>query len=262
MSPGPVGFLRRLHRAALRLLYPPRCQLCECFCPTPLCQACAESFARITQPWCLRCGAPFDPRVKARPCCAECAEERRPPLDRVRSLGLHVGPLRDAVNALKFRGRIRLALPLAHLLVSLFGASEAGLLEPALIDSIVPVPLHPARRRWRGYDQAELLGRELSTVLDTPCRQGWLRRLRNTPPQVGQPRKARERNVRGAFAAKEPWPAPGARVLLIDDVYTTGATVRECARMLRRAGAEAVYAVTVSRAAPAWHPQADLVQDA
>ncbi len=262
MTERPSRLPRRFLAALADLLFPPRCQVCGRFCPTPLCQDCANNLARIVRPWCERCGAPFDPTARAREWCADCAQSRRPALDRARSFGLHCGQLRQAVNRFKFEGRIRLAGPLAALLAALVSSESGdGLIDSAQVDAIIPVPLHPARRRWRGYDQAELLAVALNEATRMPVRLGWLRRVRNTAPQVGQSREAREKNIRGAFAAKEPWPAPGARLLLVDDVYTTGATVRECARVLRRAGAKAVYAVSVSRPVPDWYPDANLIRD-
>ncbi len=263
MPTGPRTPSGPFFSAVTNLLFPPRCQVCDRFCDTPLCSACAESFHRLRPPWCERCGKPFPAHVKTPPLCADCARERRPVLDRTRSLGLHIESLRDAVNAFKFGGRVRLAEPLGRLLAELLSRkAELSLVDPAGLDLIVPVPLHPARRRWRGYDQAELLAAVLGEATGIGAAAGWLTRTRNTPPQVGRTRSAREQNVRGAFAVRGPSPVPEARVLLVDDVHTTGSTLRECARVLRRAGAQAVYAVTLSRAAPDWHPAADLIADA
>jgi len=267
MPKGSAKLLRELLAAFADLLFPPRCQVCGRFCPTPLCEACAAGFERIARPWCERCGEPFDPGAHARDWCRDCARRRRPALCRARSFGLHAGQLRQAVNRFKFAGRIRLARPLASLLAGLLSSEPpGGLIDPAELEAIIPVPLHPLRRRQRGYDQAELLGVALGELTGMPVRRGWLRRVRNTPPQAlpdrPRTRQEREANVRGAFAAREPWPAPGVHVLLVDDVCTTGATLRECARVLRRAGAGPVYGVTISRGLPPWHPEANLIRDA
>jgi ComF family protein len=242
------------------LIFPPRCQVCDRFCPSPLCATCAASFERIAAPFCYRCGAPFDPAAKARPACPACSTERTA-LDAARSFGLHTGALRDAVNALKFGGKTRLADPLAELLSTLVGSHGPQQLPLESITHVLPVPLHPSRRRHRGFDQAELLATPLAQAIDRPVRTDVLMRVRNTAPQTGLGRSERAANVRGAFELRCQLPASAIRALLVDDVYTTGATLGACARALRAANAEAVYAVTVSRAAPAWHPAADLVSD-
>jgi len=267
MPKGSAKLPRELLAAFAELLFPPRCQVCGRFCRTPLCEACAAGFERVARPWCERCGEPFDPGARARDWCGDCARKRRPALYRSRGFGLHAGRLRQAVIRFKFEGCIRLARPLASLLADLFSSEpQDSLIDPAELDAITPVPLHPLRRRQRGYDQAELLAVALAEMTGLPVRLGWLRRVRNTPPQAlpdrPRTRQEREANVRGAFAAQEPWPAPGVHVLLVDDVCTTGATLRECARVLRRAGARRVYGVTVSRRLPAWHPGANLIHDA
>jgi ComF family protein len=167
--------------------------------------------------------------------------------------------LRQAVNAFKFHGRLRLAEPLGACLVRLLEA-EAPVAPPFAEppDGLVPVPLHPARRRERGFDQAKRLAAVLSEATGIPVRERLLIRTRHTRPQVDLKPSERRENVRGAFALRHPLPRSGVRVLLVDDVYTTGSTLEECARTLRRGGAGEVYAVTVTRAAPEWHPDVDL----
>jgi ComF family protein len=167
---------------------------------------------------------------------------------RARSFGRHEGPLRAAVNALKFGGRQRLARPLGQLLASLVtNPNYAGAWDVGPPAHIVPVPLHPARRTLRGFDQAELLAEEVSSASAVPLRKGFLLRVRDTPPQITLAAAVRVQNVRGAFALRHPLPSKGQRVLLIDDVYTTGATLEECARVLHRGGAAEVCAITLTR---------------
>jgi ComF family protein len=140
------------------------------------------------------------------------------------------------------------------LLVDLLGDAADALPLIAPLHAVVPVPLHPRRRRERGFDQAELLARPLAQAVGIPLRSGLLVRTRHTPPQIRRTPHERRENVRGAFALGYPLPVPQARLLLVDDVYTTGATLGECARTLRRGGAGEIYAVTLSRAAPDWMP--------
>jgi len=250
----------RLLKAVTALVFPPRCQLCERFCPSALCESCVDSFERLRPPFCVRCGHPFDPNARTRPLCSTCSGNGRE-LEAARSFGLHCGALRDAVNTLKFRGKVRLAAPLGRLMADLLGADgdQPHQLSVDEVTHVIPVPLHEHRRRERGFDQAELLAGALGEAIGRPVRTGLLARVRNTRPQVGLNPTERDANVRGAFGMRHSVPTPGVRALLVDDVYTTGATLRACARALRSGGAEAVRAVTVSRAAPEWHPASDLV---
>lgn len=169
-------------------------------------------------------------------------------------LGAYAGPLGRAVRALKYRGATRSAAWL--------GRSLAGQVKRAgwTPDVVCPVPLHASRRRQRGYNQAALLSRALATALGTPHREA-LERLRVTPPQARLSREARSANVAGAFRAAAGADVRGRCVLLVDDVLTTGATLRACAVALRAAGAGTVLAAVVARAdrpreAPATRPPA------
>ncbi len=240
------------------LVFPASCQVCKRLAQPPICPQCAASFEAIEPPLCLHCGRPFDPHGHAGALCSDCAGGRRA-LTSARSYGLHVGTLREAVNVLKFGGRTRVVEPLAALLAGLVGDAAPTALplgqRPA---GLVPVPLHPTRRSERGFDQAELLSASLAELTGVPVRRELLIRTRPTAPQVGLSAAQRRENVRGAFALRYPLPSEGVRVVLVDDVYTTGSTLEECARTLRRAGAAEVHAVTVTRAAPDWHPKADL----
>ncbi|MBM3472783.1 MAG: ComF family protein [Armatimonadetes bacterium] len=244
------------------LVFPPRCQVCRAFSRLPLCESCRAGFETIREPLCECCGRPFDPRAIARESCPDCAPGRRR-LSGARSFGIHVGRLRDAVNALKFRGRLRLVEPLGELLSQVLRAEPpVGLSLDPRPEAIVPVPLHPARRRERGFDQAERLAAILSAATGIPLREGLLVRTRYTNPQIGLGPAERRQNVKGAFALRYPLPTSAPMILLVDDVYTTGATLEECARTLDPKRAGKVFAVTVTRAAPEWHPEADLTDRA
>jgi ComF family protein len=158
-------------------------------------------------------------------------------VDRARAIGSYEGALRSIVHALKYEGRRSLARPLADLM------RERGAEVLAGSDCLVPVPLHPTRRRARGFNQALDLARHLGR----PVRKA-LRRVRATPTQTGLPAAQRHRNVRDAFAmAPRTSSLSGATVVLVDDVSTTGATLEACARVLKAAGAREVRALMAAR---------------
>lgn len=185
-------------------------------------------------PLCECCGR----EVGAGNRCQECARER-PRIDGIRACSRFEGAIRNAVHGLKYTGRRALAEPLADYL----GRVAGTLPRP---DVVVPLPLHPKRERERGYNQSALLARELGERLELPLLAA-VTRTRDTPTQVGKNRRERIANVRGAFACTEPAKMRDRRVLLVDDVCTTGSTLLACAQPLFRAGAKSVWGVVVAR---------------
>lgn len=159
--------------------------------------------------------------------------------------GLFTGPLREAIHKLKYESDTPLAKPLALILSDALARDARWVAEDGEPPVLVPVPLHPSKKRARGYNQAELLAKELGKLTGWEVRQE-LVRLRATRSQVGLEAEARLANVRDAFE----WPGEDApnRILLIDDVCTTGATLIECAFALTSKGSEHIYAATVARA--------------
>lgn len=225
----------------LAVVFPSRCACCSASLAEPgrgpLCEACWHRVPRHAVRPCA-CGFPT-PR-EGEPC-GRCRRGLQP-LPRGASLGPWEGSLRTAVAELKYRGRRRIAGRLADLLLERPEVRE--LLDGA---TLVPVPLHPRRRAERGYNQADLLARALAMRCAAAVAPGVLTRRRDTPPQTGLAASQRRRNVRGAFAVPRPEWVAGRTLVLVDDVYTTGATLRACAEALRRAGAEEVRVLTLAR---------------
>jgi len=158
-------------------------------------------------------------------------------------MGPYAGGLRILIHELKFRGRRRVAARLAEGLLA-DPASSATLAPPGVL---VPVPLHPRRRRERGFNQSEVLAEEIGRRCGWRVAPGALVRRKETAAQPGLSAAARRRNVAGAFAVRRPAQIAGRVVVLVDDVVTTGATARACAQALRRAGAREVRLLTVAR---------------
>jgi len=234
--------MRALARAALDLLFPAVCPLCAARLGAgrrdPLCGACWASLARLAPPLCARCGAPVPSEAEATGC-ADC-RDAVPPFDYARAAASYGGAVREAIHGLKFGGRRSLARPLGDLVGEQCAAALAD--RP---DALLPVPLARARERERGFNHAALLAERLGERLGLSVRPRWLVRLRATAPQTDLTAAERRANVAGAFAAA---PAvAGRHVVVIDDVITTGATVRECARALRAAGALRVGVLAVAR---------------
>jgi ComF family protein len=234
--------IRALADGALAALLAPRCAACDGPLeePTrgPVCDECWTLVRPFRPPLCGHCGDPLPSwRVISvqEAICPRC--RRRPSaVSRSRALGGYDGALRAIVHALKYDGRRSVAKPLA----SLMRRECADVLAGA--DLVVPVPLHRSRLRSRGFNQAEAI----AGALGPPCRDV-LRRVRATSSQTDLPAARRHANVRGAFALRWPARVQGLRVVLVDDVCTTGATVEACARVLREAGAQDVRSVTAAR---------------
>lgn len=218
----------------LDLLLPPRCGGCRRL-GAWLCDACRHRVRRLEEPLCRRCGVPLE---SARAVCG--CRDRLRSLTRLRSATAYEGPIEAAIHRFKYQGWRRLAGPLAELM------AERVVVEGLAAPAIVAVPLHPGRRRQRGFNQAELLARQLRRRLRAPQAPGHLVRTRATPPQVGHDRRWRLANVEGAFRWKGP-PLNGLPVLVVDDVATTGATLDACANALRKAGSGPVMGVSVAR---------------
>ena len=229
--------------AILSVVLSPPCAACDMplLHPTrgPVCDSCWSSIVPLTHPLCDRCGDPLPTwRVVSVPlaCCPRCRRTRRA-IDRARAIGSYDGALRAIVHALKYEGRRSLARPLGRLM------RERGAKMMIGAACVIPVPLHPSRKRHRGFNQAEDLAREMRIPITKA-----LRRVRATATQTELPAGQRHRNVRDAFA---PTPAAAALadaiVVLIDDVSTTGATLDACARVLKQAGIAEVRALTAAR---------------
>ncbi len=234
-------------RTAADLLYPPACVGCETSLPHGeyLCGFCADAVPRIEPPFCEVCSRHFEGEIPADVpfTCRDCRAHDFVFRAAV-SARRHAELARDLIVRFKYERQYYLRQPLADWLAEAFRA-DPRLHDPSP-DALVPVPLHPRRERERTFNQAAVLARLLARRVGVPVRRV-LRRVRYTETQTALARAERLENLHGAFVAVRPRAISGAHLLLIDDVFTTGATVDECARVLRRAGAASVRVLTVTR---------------
>ncbi|MGQ9572995.1 MAG: ComF family protein [Dehalococcoidia bacterium] len=227
--------LARVGQVLLDILFPSRCVGCGAY-GSLLCSSCQAQLPRAEPPRCPIC---WRPQPRDAPC-AHCRQER-PAFQAARSPYLYQGVAREAVHALKYNHLSALAQPMAQLMARCVRDEAIG------ADLVVAVPLYARRQRLRGYNQSALLARELSRLCGLPLAERGLARRRNTPPQArSADAQARRRNVADAFIADRRW-VEGKRILLVDDVMTTGATLDACARALAQADAASVWALTFAR---------------
>jgi ComF family protein len=238
-----IGWCRQI----LRFVLPVECIACGHSLsadPVPFfCTACWHTIRPLQQPACARCDQPFvSPAATTytpNHHCQQC-QERPPDFQRAWTLFPYLSPLREAICSFKYQGKHTLAPPLARLMIS---ALPSGI----DVDIIIPVPLHPARLRAREFNQSLLLADQLSHHLVRPVWATHLVRIAATDPQTTLTRQARLQNLRNAFEVRKPIDLAEKRILLVDDVFTTGTTLNECAKILRKAGSGPVFALTLAR---------------
>ncbi|MEJ2209214.1 MAG: ComF family protein [Anaerolineae bacterium] len=242
--PGRVGF-KALIDAAIDLLFPPRCVACGSL-GSWLCASCVSEIKPIRPPLCQRCGLPLEASPAGRPAPLRCSRCRQLPQEweALLAYGFHQEALRTAIHQFKYEDLRCLAPLLGGLMAEGWGRLAPDGWQP---DVIVPIPLHPSRQRQRGYNQSALLARELGAHLGCPVETKALMRVRATAPQVGLGLDERRTNVRGAFDCRD-GRLRGKKVLLIDDVCTTGSTLESACLAMKESGATSVLAYTLARA--------------
>lgn len=244
-GPRVIG-LRSLSNTLLSFVYPECCQVCSEAPAVPeegyLCAGCAAGLRRIERPFCERCGLPVEGEVTEAFQCPNC-HERTLHFSSARSVFAARGVGRELVHRYKYHR----ALWFEPLFESLFRSVATQELRAGRWDVILPVPLHSLKRREREFNQAERLARLLGRSTGIPVHTGTLVRISHTETQTHLSRAARNANVKSAFELQGEWPEGWRRVVLVDDVLTTGATTNACARVLRNAGAEEVVVWTLAR---------------
>ena len=215
--------------------------------PIPFfCRPCWSTIRPISDPTCPRCQFPFNSELALRFSpqhnCITC-RKRPPAYTQAWTLYPYQSPLKEAIGLFKYRSKIALARPIANLMITALRSIPP-------IDLIIPVPLHSVRLREREYNQSLLLAQHLSNHFHIPLSYTALMRRRQTQPQTFLKRKDRLKNLRQSFVVASTQLIDGKSILLVDDVFTTGTTVNECAKILRKAGSGHVYVVTLARMVP------------
>ena len=233
--------------AALSFIYPDVCQLCGAHRATQrdgyVCGDCRSDVRFIEAPFCDCCGLPFQGDISGTFECSNCCEMELHFVS-ARSAVMARGRVLEAIHHYKYDGQLWFEEFLAELFIrgarAWFGEHRAH--------ALVPVPLFPVKERERGFNQAERLARRLGAVVNVPVRTDLLRRVQPTPSQTHLSRTQRADNMRSAFALRRDERFNSATLVLIDDVFTTGATTSACAKLLTKAGAARVIVWTVARA--------------
>lgn len=232
--------------ALLDFVFPPLCHICKAFIPDAgalhICAACRDEIKIVTSPLCRICGIPFIGPGNDH-ACGTCLTGQ-PAFDRARAAVIYEGAMRNLIHAFKYNNKTHLRRPLALLTIERLG----DFIQQEQPELMLPVPLHIDRLRKRGFNQAILLGELLSREWGIPMERRTLLRLRRTEPQVTLSAGERRENVKNAFGISEKMSLEGKKILLLDDVITTGSTVEECARIVKKAGAARVSVITVARA--------------
>ncbi|MEW6614785.1 MAG: ComF family protein [Thermodesulfobacteriota bacterium] len=233
--------------AFLDFFFPARCLICEKDIVNTrsqgICESCLSSIRYISSPICLKCGIPFNSDIGRDHLCGTCLTFRVY-FAKARAVGFYEGVLQEAIHEFKYNRRTILAKPLGALMMG----SRPGSIDFKSYDFLIPVPLHFKRLRERGFNQALSLAKYIGKKHRIPIDYMNLKRIKWESPQINLSKEEREKNVKGVFFLYNKSRFKDKSILLIDDVYTSGATVNECARVLTKAGTGRVDVLTLARA--------------
>jgi competence protein ComFC len=238
--------LREFFNAAIELVYPRNCLFCQKTVDGDrdgyVCPSCLSAVKWLAPPFCQRCALPYAGAVPETFVCENCRHLKFH-FERVVCACRAEGVVREAIHRFKYNREMYFGPYLADWFVQ--GVRDK--LDWADVDAVIPVPLHPRKRRERGFNQAEYLADALKKSVGAEILSGNLRRVKDTATQTALDAKQRAANLRGAFVLREPQAVKGKRAAILDDVFTTGATTNECARVLADAGAASLIVLTLAR---------------
>lgn len=233
----------------LDIIYPQRCHICMDFLDDThrenpdLCNTCFTSFKDITHPFCSICGIPFKSKVEEDHLCEKCLV-KRPFYDEIRAPYLYEESLMKAIQRMKYSGKSYIVKSVGPLL-GIFAKKWINDITEDMI--IIPVPLHKKRLKQRGFNQSVLLAKVISPMLSVETDFFTLKRIKHTDSQTGLNLKQRKKNMKGAFEVSGKKNIKDKKIILVDDVATTGNTINECARVLKKAGCKKVSGLVLAR---------------
>lgn len=236
------NILQQTIETVINFLYPSQCRVCENQIGLEsvpyMCDTCWHDIDFIEPPWCEMCGIP-----NTEDKCDSCAANP-PPYGKLRTIAFYEAALQQAIHLFKFEKRTTLAKPLTQLLMQ-YIPDDFSIAE---YDFILPIPIHKKRLRERGFNQATLLANGIAKITGVPVVTDVLTRYRNTSPQSSLDRETRQTNIIGAFELHKKEVVQDKRILVLDDVFTTGATVREAVKVLWNADPIEIDVLTLARA--------------
>lgn len=249
LSPAPwLRQVRNTFKEFIDIIYPPACAVCQKYldtgqaCETLICHDCLGGFHEIHSPFCTICRKPFSSISEENHPCENCIR-KRPHYRQLFAPYLYEGKIMDAIHAFKYAGKRDLGKNLGSLLAS-YALKSLNDMSAFLV---MPVPLHPARLRERGFNQSLILAREVSKILGNELDFLSLRRVKYTSPQTTLKRPERRKNVRNAFELRTGKETRGRDILLVDDVATTGSTLNECAKLLEKHNCNDILCLVLAR---------------
>ncbi|MFC1862862.1 ComF family protein [Thermodesulfobacteriota bacterium] len=242
------NFFKNIFSGLVDIIYPVRCHACQKFLEEneqgglAICSDCLKSFVRITSPFCSVCRTPFISRTGENHHCENCLR-KRPQYEALGAPFLYEGVLMGIIHQFKYSGKSHYADSLGHLLASF---ARQWLIDPEHY-LMMPVPLHPKKLRQRGFNQSLLLARIVSSIFNAELDFLSLKRIKYSIAQTGLSKKERIKNVRKAFEYTGDIDIKDRTIVLVDDVATTGSTLNECARILKKSGCKKVFGLVLAR---------------
>jgi ComF family protein len=250
---------KRIFWGLFNLIFPAECSLC----PNPLetireryiCSDCLKKIKPLEFPMCEKCGKQLSPsfNLVQHPLCHECRTMRRYFIS-ARAVGTYEGVLKKAIWLFKYEGKTGLQGTLGSLMIDCIShlgwtnnIDPKSIIGREDIDIIIPVPLHKTKFKARGYNQSDILAAFIGKKMGIPVSRNNLKRIKATVTQVSLKRSQRIKNIHNAFCIRQPERFSGKKILLIDDVFTTGATSNECSRILKQAGSSGIFVLTLAR---------------
>jgi ComF family protein len=245
------NMIEYIKEGLLNFVFPLDCKICE----KPIreskgysiCEDCFKTIELIERPYCAKCGKPLIPtdffKQNREILCLDC-KRKKYSFEFSRSTGIYDKVLKKCIHLFKYYGEKKLAKPLGKLMVDSLVKNDEF---KRKIDLIIPVPLHRNDLKKRGFNQSVLLGKVTGDYLSIPVRENVLVKKKLTPFQVNLSKKERKINILGAFSVEKPEEIKGKNILILDDVFTTGATVEECTKELMKARAKNIFVLTLAR---------------